>query len=80
MCFRILQLKSRVWLGGIHALAAGGLVSRGIGVNAVAPGPVYAAEPPADEEPEKVAHFGEKPGADASGRLCGAARDQEGAL
>ena len=47
--------------GGIHALTkslAGLLVSRGIRVNAVAPGPVWTPFNPADADPERIARFG----------------------
>lgn len=47
--------------GGIHAFTralAGNLLSRGIRVNAVAPGPVWSPLNPTDKEPEKVATFG----------------------
>ena len=48
--------------GGIHAFTralASNLVSRGIRVNAVAPGPVWTPLNPSDKEAEAVAHFGE---------------------
>jgi NAD(P)-dependent dehydrogenase (short-subunit alcohol dehydrogenase family) len=49
--------------GGIHAFTralAGNLVSRGIRVNAVAPGPVWTPLNPSDKEPEDVSEFGAK--------------------
>ena len=49
--------------GGIHAFTralAGNLVSRGIRVNAVAPGPVWTPLNPSDKQAEDVAHFGAK--------------------
>lgn len=47
--------------GGIHAFTralAGNLVSRGIRVNAVAPGPVWTPLNPSDREADKVSRFG----------------------
>ena len=47
--------------GGIHAFTrslASNLVSRGIRVNCVAPGPVWTPLNPSDKEPEMVAKFG----------------------
>lgn len=49
--------------GGIHAFTralAGNLISRGIRVNAVAPGPVWTPLNPTDKEAEKVAQFGKQ--------------------
>ena len=49
--------------GGIHAFTralAGNLLSCGIRVNCVAPGPVWTPLNPSDKQPEKVAHFGER--------------------
>ena len=48
--------------GAIHAFTkslAQNLVDRGIRVNAVAPGPVWTPLNPADQDPEKVAEFGQ---------------------
>jgi NAD(P)-dependent dehydrogenase (short-subunit alcohol dehydrogenase family) len=47
--------------GGIHAFTkalAANMVSRGIRVNAVAPGPVWTPLNPADQSPEHIADFG----------------------
>ncbi|MCO5147248.1 MAG: SDR family oxidoreductase [Aquamicrobium sp.] len=49
--------------GGIHAFTralAGNLVSKGIRVNAVAPGPVWTPLNPSERPPEEVAQFGAK--------------------
>jgi NAD(P)-dependent dehydrogenase (short-subunit alcohol dehydrogenase family) len=49
--------------GGIHAFTralSGNLISRGIRVNAVAPGPVWTPLNPTDKEAEKVATFGKQ--------------------
>jgi len=48
--------------GGIHAFTkalAANLVSRGIRVNAVAPGPVWTPLNPADQSPENIRKFGQ---------------------
>jgi NAD(P)-dependent dehydrogenase (short-subunit alcohol dehydrogenase family) len=48
--------------GGIHAFTkslATNLVSRGIRVNAVAPGPVWTPLNPADQSPQKIKQFGQ---------------------
>lgn len=47
--------------GGIHAFTralSSSLISRGIRVNAVAPGPVWTPLNPSERPPEKVAKFG----------------------
>jgi NAD(P)-dependent dehydrogenase (short-subunit alcohol dehydrogenase family) len=48
--------------GGIHAFTralSSNLLSKGIRVNCVAPGPVWTPLNPSDREPQDVAHFGE---------------------
>jgi NAD(P)-dependent dehydrogenase (short-subunit alcohol dehydrogenase family) len=47
--------------GGIHAFTralSGNLIDKGIRVNAVAPGPVWAPLNPSDKRAEDVSHFG----------------------
>ena len=49
--------------GGIHAFTralSGSLISKGIRVNAVAPGPVWTPLNPSDKEADQVAQFGAK--------------------
>jgi NAD(P)-dependent dehydrogenase (short-subunit alcohol dehydrogenase family) len=49
--------------GGIHAFTralSGNLISKGIRVNAVAPGPVWTPLNPSDKEAADVSHFGAK--------------------
>jgi NAD(P)-dependent dehydrogenase (short-subunit alcohol dehydrogenase family) len=49
--------------GGIHAFTralSGNLMSRGIRVNAVAPGPVWTPLNPSEKEAEDVSQFGAK--------------------
>jgi NAD(P)-dependent dehydrogenase (short-subunit alcohol dehydrogenase family) len=49
--------------GGIHAFTkahSSQLITRGIRVNAVAPGPVWTPLNPSDKQPEDVAKFGSR--------------------
>ena len=55
------QLVDSMTKGGIHAFTralSGNLLSKGIRVNAVAPGPVWTPLNPSDKEADDVSKFG----------------------